>query len=194
MSPGLLANTIRALNAHPHPVVCALAWHLGPDIQRIAIEQGYDRVEEDRLLASIDWKNNGYDLFSISTIAPASKEGFLGDVPPEASYVAMSAKKIARLGGMNPAFVSPGGGLVSHDFLARALEEEGAQPFIVLGEGSFHQIHGGVATNSKAGEHPIEAFHKEFEQINGRRLAKVQAPKPCLVGRLPKQASRFLLP
>ena len=71
-TPGLVANTLTAANSFREPFVCALSWHIGPKVQNMSILEGYDKAEEDRLLASIDWQANGYDLFTISTIAQSS--------------------------------------------------------------------------------------------------------------------------
>ena len=52
-----------------------------------------------------------------------------------------------ELGGYDEAFASPGGGLVNIDTLVRALELPGALPVLMIGEATFHQVHGGVTTN-----------------------------------------------
>ncbi|MDJ0613692.1 MAG: glycosyltransferase family A protein [Rhizobiaceae bacterium] len=192
VTPGLVRLCISALEAQPISIVCALAWHLGPDIQRLAIEKGYNRDEEDRLLASIDWQRNGYGLFDISTIAPASADGFLGNLPPEASFLAMRKDLFDRIGGLNEAFVTPGGGLVCHDTLKKAVEIPDAQPIIIFGEGTFHQMHGGIATNSKKGQHPIGMFHEEYERIVGQKYTAPETREPLVLGAMKDGVKPFL--
>ena len=58
-------------------------------------------------------------------------------------------------------------------FFARRLPPS-APPWVLLGEGSFHQIHGGVATNVPMEQHPGLAFSKEYEQIRGEPYAAPQ--------------------
>jgi len=109
-TPGLICGTLNGLQMFPNPFVCSLAWHLGPDIQGRSMQAGYDQAEEDRLLASINWPDDGYRLFDISTIAPSSRMGFFGDVPPECSWLAMARESFLEIGGFDPKFISPGGG------------------------------------------------------------------------------------
>jgi glycosyltransferase involved in cell wall biosynthesis len=150
-TPGLVAKTLAAASSFREPFVCSLSWHLGPKVQNWSILEGYDQAEEDRLLASIDWQANGYDLFTIATIAPSSSSGYFSGVPTECSWLCLRRKTFHRLGGFDPRFRSPGGGLVSHDFRNRALQVPGIIPVMILGEGVFHQIHGGVSTNVRCG-------------------------------------------
>lgn len=191
-TPGLLHAALQCLRFDEHPFVCALTWHLGPDVQRIAIEKGYNQDEEDRLLASIDWQNHGYRLFEIATIAPASRTGFLGGMPGECSWFAMNRAVFLEMKGFDEQFRSPGGGLVNHDFLDRVLERPEIELYMLLGEGTFHQMHGGVATNSKPGEHPIEAFREEYRLIRGKTFEPVSDRQPTYFGRMPRNAVRFI--
>ena len=52
-----------------------MAYHLGPGAQSNTITQGYCQEVEDKLLESIDWQSNGYDLFTISEMASSSSSG-----------------------------------------------------------------------------------------------------------------------
>ena len=166
-SPGILKYTFAAIRGFRQPLIGALSWHLGPKIQNESMLDGYDQTEEDRLLDSIDWRSNGYGLFDISTIAPSSNCGFLGGLPTEYSFFSMSKRDFLDMGGFDANFQSPGGGLVNHDFLQRAVKWE--KPFeliMLLGEGVFHQYHGGIATNCKPSEHPQTEFENEYVQIH----------------------------
>ncbi|CAN5915512.1 hypothetical protein BH23PLA1_BH23PLA1_16770 [soil metagenome] len=71
-----------------------------------------------------------------------------------------------EFGGFDEQFRCPGGGLVNLDTYARACSIPGSQLITLLGEGTFHQVHGGVATNTSP--HPFEVFHEEFRAIRGR--------------------------
>jgi glycosyltransferase involved in cell wall biosynthesis len=192
-TPGLVGSSLRAAAAVPDPLICALTWHLGPDVQNVTIENGtYDAAEEDRLLDSIDWRTNGYDLFTISTIAPSSRRGFLAGVPPECSWICMRRSAFLDLGGFDSRFRSPGGGLANHDFRDRALQSPGIQPVVLLGEGVFHQVHGGVATNVPKRDHPFKRFKEEYRTITGQDYRFTPSPPVFLIGFLPEQARPFL--
>ena len=63
---------------------------------------------------------------------------------------------------------------------------------ILLGEGTFHQYHGGVATNVPLAEHPWLRFQDEYAAIRGRDFAAPTTPAAYL-GSLPPQALPFLV-
>lgn len=191
-TPGLLRKTLDALRLHPLSFVFAPAWHLGPDIQNRSMLEGYDQHREDALLASIEWPDRGYDLFDISTIAPSSGRGFLGGVPPECSWLALPRAVFDALGGYESRFESGGGGLVNHHFRNRVAGHPGIRPVALLGEGVFHQFHGGIATNVALEHHPITDFRVEYEAICGQPYTETPAPEVSYYGSLPRQARRFV--
>lgn len=191
-SPGLIGQSLAAARPFANPFVAGLAWHLGPDVQFLSMLQGYDRAEEDRLLASIAWEDNGYDLFSISTIAPSSRGGFLAGVPSECSWLCMPRAGFQALGGFDPKFRTPGGGLVNHDFRDRALTVSDCVPIVLLGEGVFHQFHGGIATNVEPKVHPMPLFQAEYSAIHGAEYRFFGSPPAFHFGTLPAQAKRFI--
>lgn len=191
-SPGLLAQSLAARRLGPSTFVCALSWHLGPDIQPKSTQAGYDQAAEDALLAEADWQQDGYRLFDIATLAPSSGTGFFGDFPLECSWFCLSRERFLALGGFNPAFRTPGGGLCNHDFRNRVVQAPGIVPVKLLGEGVFHQVHGGIATNAPPDKRPLRAYHAEYEGINGVRFAPIPVPAPLYLGTLPPQARRFL--
>jgi hypothetical protein len=51
----------------------------------------------------------------------------------------------------------------------RLNEAEWLQPVMLLGEATFHQFHGGVATNVSIEQHPWESMEREYAQIVGER-------------------------
>ena len=191
VTPGLIGTSLRALQAFPDPFVCALAWHLGPDVQNLSIAKGYNQLEEDKLLESIKWRHNGYRLFEISTLAQSSDGGFLGGLPTECSWFGMLRAQFLEMGGYDERFQSPGGGLVNHDFLNRVLLRPKVTPVVILGEGSFHQIHGGVATNVPLEEHPINKFHEEYQILHGKHYNTVGAV-PYYFGTMPPGTMKFI--
>lgn len=191
-SPGLIAQSLAALRAYPNAFVTALAWHLGPDIQPRSIQHGYDQAEEDRLLTTIDWKHDGYQLFAISTIAPSSKHGFLGDFPFECSWFCLPRAMFFELGGFNAEFQTPGGGFCNHEFRDRAVRHPELIPTVLLGEGVFHQVHGGAATNALPHQRPGKRFHAEYQQITGKPFVQHTPPETAFVGTLPEPARRFI--
>jgi glycosyltransferase involved in cell wall biosynthesis len=194
VTPGLVRESLRALEVFTEPFVCALGWHLGPGVQNETMLKGYDQSEEDRLLDSIQWRQSGYRLFEIAALAQSSSNGFLGGMPKECSWFAMTRSVFKGLGGYNEDFQAPGGGLVNHDFLGRVLTRSETSPVVLLGEGSFHQIHGGVATNVPYKAHPWEAFKAEYQQIHNKPFEHVTCDATYYMGTMHSSARRFICP
>ena len=85
----------------------------------------------------------------------------------------------------------PGGGLVNLDVFRKLFLHDDTTPVLLLGEATFHQFHGGVATNVPLNEHPWNSFHAEYRRLRGRDYATpVFCPK--YLGALSEPARRFL--
>ena len=194
VSPGLIRYALMAFRAFADPVVTALAWHIGPDVHRRAVlEHGYDKHAEEELLAQIDWPEDGYRLFEISTLAGSSSRGWFKP-KSESSTLFMSRTRFSRLGGYDERFDSPGGGFVNLDTYIRACELSDTQLVVILGEGSFHQMHGGAMTGASEKESNDKGaeWSAEYERIRGR---PIMAPnrEAAYIGHIPKQALKVLL-
>jgi hypothetical protein len=145
-SPGLVNACLAASKLHERPVIATLNYQLGPNVQRISCEQGYDQATEDGLLASIEWPKDGYRLFEIST--PEMKGGPTGAML-ESNALFLPRVLWDELGGYDEQFSEPGGSLVNPDTLVRAVGLPDVQFIRILGEGTFHQVHGGLSTSSQ---------------------------------------------
>ena len=189
LSPGILRHMLDAFKIWNDPLVATLAWHLGPKIQNESMLDGYDQAAEDALLDSVDWRADGYELFRISSLAGSSKYGWFGPLG-ESNCLAVRKETWARLGGLHEGFVSPGGGLVNLDFYREACGQ--LDPLVILlGEGTFHQFHGGVATNVPWKDHPKGTFNIEYQAIRGKTFA-VEEKAATYLGSVPPQALGFL--
>ncbi|HHL31129.1 MAG TPA: glycosyltransferase, partial [Oceanospirillales bacterium] len=79
-TPGMCRNVLNVSNMHERVVISTLAFHLGPDVQMNTVYKGYDAAVEDKILAELDWQNNGYNLFLGASLALSSKNGLLGSI------------------------------------------------------------------------------------------------------------------
>lgn len=177
-SPGLLATALAASRVHTRAVVGTLAFHLGPDVQPRSVANGYDQRAEDALLASSGWESDGYRLFDISVFAGSSQDGWFV-VPAETNALFLRAASWAQLGGFDEGFVGAGGGLANLDTWSRACDLADSQVVLLLGEATFHQVHGGIATNSPTSKWPT--FHEEYVRLRGRRYERPR-PTPTFYG------------
>ena len=168
LSPGVLGAALRASQTGPRTIVATLNFHLGPDLQWISGPQGYNQSLEDRLLDTVGWEENGYRLFDVGPRPDNSKDGWFGPLI-ESNAIFLPRALWTELGGYDTAFVQSGGGWVNGDFFCRATSLADVRLVVLLGEGSFHQIHGGIATNS-GNQIPtrMRDFGRELLRLRGR--------------------------
>lgn len=169
VTPGVLKYALRALKAYTNPVVSILPLHLGPKLQRLAIQDGYSEQVEDGLLQQIDWPNDGYKLFTISSLIGAHN-GWLLPMS-ESNCVFVLRSTYDELGGFDERFNASGGGLANLDFYYRLCEHLTTELIILVGEGSFHQIHGGVSTNNSDGhlfQNNLASWKEQYKAIRGK--------------------------
>ena len=172
LTPGILSKVNNIFFDDKQVTVSVLGWHLGPKLQKESVLDGYDQNYEDRLLQDINWQTNGYRLFEISTLAGSNQEGWYGPIA-ESNCFFVSKEKFNKLGGMNEKFVTPGGGIVNLDFYKRATEDSNTKNYVLLKEGTFHQIHDkAVSSNIKIQKNnPYRDYLTEYKSIYGYEYA-----------------------
>ena len=168
VTPGMIALTMLCLGRFERAVVGTVGFHLGPEVQMQSIERGYNATVEDGLLAGIDWRNHGYRLFEISALAGSSPQGWLGALN-ESNLIFLSRALFDELEGYDERFNLPGGGLVNLDFYRRACEWPNSLLITLLGEATFHQVHGGAITNQPAAEFSqrLQTYGEDYQRIRG---------------------------
>lgn len=182
-SPGLLTTALLGARLAARPVVATLGWHLGATEHKAAEDAGYDQAVEDRMLAECGWEDDGYRLFAHSTLAGSSRRGWFGPLG-ESNALFLTREMWDEVDGLDERFALPGGGLVNHDLLRRACELAGSQLVILLGEGTFHQIHSGASTSGRITR---DEAGTEYERLRGRPY-EPPADDALYVGRVPASA------
>lgn len=187
-SPGLVHHARLAARLDPRAVIATLGFHLGPDVQMRSVHQGHDQAAEDELLSQSGWEQDGYRLFDISVFAGSSAGGWFAPLA-ESNALFMPRAMWEELGGYDEHFEAPGGGLVNLDAYARACELPSSQLIVLLGEGTFHQVHGGVATNALVS--PAAEFQAEYRALRGHDFTAPKADRLYL-GRLRPEVMRSI--
>jgi hypothetical protein len=195
VTPGLLHFARHAAQVYDNAVVATLGWYLGHDLQRMSVQAGYDQNREDCLLASIGWPEDGYRLFEIAALDESSLDGWF--YPTQESNALFLKREIwEKLEGFDERFDAPGGGLVNLDTFRRAIEMPNARLVRLLGEGTFHQLPGGTATNAPIDQlHPALArWNEQYTAIRGGPFTiPIPANEPTYIGVLPRpMLVRFL--
>ena len=190
MSPGVLNYANKVFQSYDNPVVTTLGFHLGFEKQQLASAKGYNQSVEDELLTKCDWEQDGYALFDVSCFAGSSSGGWFTHMAESNCFFA-KREVFQKVGGAEERFILAGGGFVNLDLYKRMVELEAVQNVRLLGEGTFHQYHGGASTTDKA-EFSIKELRAEYVAIRGGEFT---APEVSfeLVGHLPGSLHRSLL-
>ena len=166
-SPRLIASARDAITYNQRAFVGSRGRYLGNKFQRVAIVEGYNQQVEDEMLAQSGWESDGYKLFDISVFDESSGPTWFDPVA-ESNSLFMWRSLWNELGGYAEGFVTPGGGLVNLDTWKRACELPETVPTLLLGEATFHQVHGGVATNGSLDK--VQEFYTEYFSIYGEEF------------------------
>jgi Glycosyl transferase family 2 len=193
LTPGVLSWGMRLLAFAPRAMVEVRGWHLGPKFQPESVMEGYGPEQERKLLENIRWLENGYRLWEIAAGTKQTRSGFSATTA-ESNCIFMSRDLFFETGGFDERSRTPGGGLVNLDFFARAVAAAGCV-FTLLGEGTFHQVHGGAATGLRKPE-----MDEKFQEwlTESRALDQAIAPEIIpnyefiLAGHMPPECASWL--
>jgi cephalosporin hydroxylase/GT2 family glycosyltransferase len=176
LTPRVLHFGMKALRSYEPAVVATQQWYVGPGQQGDAQQAGYDQRAEDRLFATIDWPADGYRLFEIGHFI-GERDWFDGII--ESNCLFVPRKLLEQVGGFDESFSMPGGGYANLDLFERLAQAPGVTTASILGEGTFHQFHGGTTTNvadEAARRERVVSYREHFEELRGRRLISSDRP------------------
>lgn len=192
VTPGVVRLALDAFRMSPQAAVSAPGYHIGHKLQQVAVNEGYDEKAEARLLRSIDWPKDGYRLFDIAVLSGSCQGGFFRS-NYESNFIAMSVRKWQAVGGMDVRYDDFGGGMANLDLYKRLLEYPDTPFYLLFGEGSFHQFHGGVTTGTLKEERDrvFEQIKAQDQLIRGDRRDPPNVT-PVLFGTPHPSAYRFI--
>lgn len=192
LTPSVVRLTLAAFKADPQAAVSAPGYHIGHKLQQVAVNEGYNEEVEAGLLQGIAWPEDGYRLFDIAVLSGSCQGGFFQS-NYESNFIAMPVKKWKALGGVDSRYNDFGGGNANLDLYKRLLELPGTAFYMLFGEGSFHQFHGGVTTGTRKAER--ELIYKQLDDQDKALRGDDRAPpnvRPILFGTPHPSVYRFI--
>ena len=189
LTPGVLHFGMAGLATYAPAIVATQQWYTGPGQQGDAMDDGFDQAYEDRLFDQIQWPQAGYRLFEIGH--------FIGDRDWldgmwESNCMFVTRAQIEQVGGFEEQFTVAGGGYANLELYERLGSSPDVTVATILGEGSFHQLHGGTTTNQiDPAERRARVFgySQEYAELRGRPFRGPGKPIH-FVGALRSEAAR----
>jgi cephalosporin hydroxylase len=170
LSPGVLRYGMAGLRTYAPAVVATQQWYIGPGQQPDVVPAGYDQTYEDELFRRIEWPSDGYGLFRIGHFIGERDwlDGLL-----ESNCLFVPRALLEQVGGFDDSFSMPGAGYANLELWERLGSSPDVTVVTILGEGSFHQVHGGTTTN--VAEHDdrrgkVFSYSEHYQALRGRTL------------------------
>ena len=170
VTPGVLHFGMTGIASYPTALVVAQQWYIGPGQQPDMLLNGYDQDYEDRLFAEVDWPTDGYRLFDIGHFI-GDRDWF--DGLWESNCIFTPRKLLEQVGGFDENFAMPGGGAANLDLYERLASSPDVNVVTILGEGSFHQLHGGDTTNEAEPterKRRVTAYLDHYGELRGKQF------------------------
>ena len=189
VTPGVLRFGLAGLRTYEPAIVATQQWYVGPGQQPLAMDHGYDEEYEDRLFDAIQWPHAGYRLFEIGHFV--GDRDWLDGVW-ESNCIFVTRKQLAQVGGFEESFSMAGGGYANLELYERLGTSPDITVATIIGEGSFHQVHGGTTTNqTDAAERRDRVFGygRHYAEMRGRMFRGPGKPLH-FVGRIMSEAAR----
>ncbi|WP_339858707.1 glycosyltransferase family 2 protein [Pseudohongiella acticola] len=191
VTPGLVHHLLLANRLYDSAVVSVPGYHLGDELQQKAVLNGYNEEQEQQLLASVNWRDDGYRLLDIACLSGTSRSGFFRPLG-ESNSLGITRQMFDQLGGFDTGFTESGGGQCNLDFYKRALELEKSRHVFLPGEGSFHQYHGGATTSgSEERDAMMQRHFDQYHALRGEYYSPAQK-EPVYLGALHPSVMRFV--
>jgi len=170
LTPSVLRYGMAGLATYEPAIVVTQQWYVGPGQQPDAMQTGYDQAYEDELFRQIEWPLDGYRLFDIGHFI-GDRDWF--DGLWESNCIFVPRKLLEQYGAFDESFEMPGGGYANLELYERLGAAPDVNVVTILGEGSFHQVHGGTTTNRPDPEErraTITGYADHFADLRGRQF------------------------
>jgi cephalosporin hydroxylase len=170
LTPSVLRYGMAGLSTYEPAIVVTQQWYVGPGQQPDAMNSGYDQAYEDELFREIEWPVDGYRLFDIGHFI-GDRDWF--DGLWESNCIFVPRKLLEQYGAFDESFSMPGGGYANLELYERLGATPDVNVVTILGEGSFHQVHGGTTTNRADPDErrsTITGYADHFAELRGRQF------------------------
>ncbi len=190
LTPGVVAGALAAGRAYGPALVAVPGYQLGPLPHHMAA--GRRAADDDRLLDRIGWPADGYRLFEVASMSLANRMGIFRPFM-ECNCLFAPADVLAAIGGADERFDLPGGGALNLWLWHRLAHWPGLPCVVLPGEGSVHQVHGGVTTSFDAEGYRArtEAFLAQLNAVLGEPFKAPDVPVSYL-GAMPQTMAPFV--
>lgn len=189
LSPGVIHYVKTAIQISGGAIVAVPGYHIG-ETEHHLTEPEYSVEFEQNLLQETRWQEDGYRLFKISTFSGANIRGYLQPMM-ECNCVFASKENFDRIGRADTRFTLRGGGSINLHIYRSLVGLPKTKFFVLPGEGSFHQYHGGVTTSSSHDrEEELKAFNDQLKSIWGKKIGLRR--NPIILGTIDVNALTFL--
>jgi hypothetical protein len=194
VTPRVIEYAMLGAKITEHALVMVPGYHLGERDQKFHLQTGHSEQLEIEKLEQLAWQDNGYRLFQWACWSSSNQRGYLQPMQ-ECSALFCSADNFRLIGGADERFDQAGGGSINL-FLYRKLGMlPTTQLYVLPGEGSIHQFHGGVTTqelpDDEARRAVLKSFDTRLEEVWGAPF-KALTREPMLLGAVTHWAQPFL--
>jgi hypothetical protein len=190
VTPRVVRYALDAFAMHREALVVAPGYHVGR-AEHEALGAGFDEAAEEALLDMVDWRGDGYQLFEVARFGAANPRGFFHPIL-ETNGLFARRERFERIGGADNRFQLAGGGALNMHLYRSLGLLPGTRLVVLAGEGTFHQLHGGVSTSGS--DHREELLSESARQIQeiwdgGFRTLEME---PVILGAVAGPALSFM--
>jgi glycosyltransferase involved in cell wall biosynthesis len=167
LTPGIF-NHVRSLVAlMPRPVINVPQYILGPASQNLrSADNAFEREAED--LRTLGWPQHGYTLFDYAVMAGENPHRAPLDAI-ESNCLVTTRAVLDDCGGFDERFDETGAGLANIEIFNRLCHDPRNEYITLLGEGTFHQNHGGTTTSLTPEERDelVQRYYEKYKAVTG---------------------------
>jgi glycosyltransferase involved in cell wall biosynthesis len=189
VTPRVLKYALQALRT-PGAVVAVPGYYLTTQGSKEG-DAGAILAHEKELLATNNWKSDGYQLFRQACFSNGNRWGYMEPLM-ECNALFCARELLLSLGGADERFTLRGGGALNLHLYRQLATAAGTELFMLAGEGNFHQFHGGTSTT--AGEERdalVKTFKQQLDELWPGGFKGVRR-EPTLLGAVGRFALPFL--